>query len=289
MHPIAKIASRFVLLAPFILLSVDVTTAADNFETQKAALKIILDFADRLCLTVKQEGTSRDIELSGKAKAELNGLLKRLANLGIEGASQYQSSEYQGVLQEQVAGQLDKSRDCNLKVFYALKDTLLSVDPNKPVPPSRQPSSPPGPVAPPAPRGVSQITKFQLPGQPTLFHEGSNDDQYREAKGILESVAAQHGVKVDRVEVIKWVNLDRTQAKQLPWGLLREVDGRHNSQLRRPSDMSPFDPRRDEFWTEVYDFQVRSRALEQSIIGYWSVGSLGAGNYMLLWAWALLP
>jgi hypothetical protein len=147
-------------------------------------------------------------------------------------------------------------------------------------PPSRKPDTT---------HRVSQITKFQLPGQPTLFNEGSNDDQYLKAKGILESIAARHGVKVDRVEVIKWVNLDRTQAKQLPWWLLQELDNRHNSQLCRPSGMSPFDPRRDEFWTEVYDFQARSHALGQSIIGYWSVGSLGAGKYMLLWAWALLP
>ena len=105
MRPIAETASRFVLLAPFVLLSVDVTAAANNFETQKEALKIISDFADRICLTVKQEGASRGVELSGKAKAELNWLLKRLANLGVEGASQYQSSEYQGVLQEQVAEQ----------------------------------------------------------------------------------------------------------------------------------------------------------------------------------------
>jgi hypothetical protein len=91
MYPVIGIASWFALLAPFVLLSVDVTAAADNLETQKAALKIISDFADRICLTVKQEGTSHDVELSGKAKAELNGLLKRLANLGIEGVAQYQS------------------------------------------------------------------------------------------------------------------------------------------------------------------------------------------------------
>jgi hypothetical protein len=153
-----------------------------------------------------------------------------------------------------------------------------------PAPRPRQIRTPPPQRSP-----VSQITRFQLPGQPTLFNDGSNDDQYREAKGILESVAARQGRKVDRVEVIKWVNLDRDKAKQLPEALLRELDPRYSSQLRRPSDMSPFDPRRDAFWTEVYDFQARSHALGQSIIGYWSVGSLGAGNYMLLWAWALLP
>jgi hypothetical protein len=215
-------------------------------------------------------------------------MLKKIANLGIEGAAKYQTSDWQGVLQRDLAEQLNRSRNCKLEVFKDLKDRLLAGDQKI----HSQTSPPPGSVDPLPPGRVSQITRFQLPGQPTLFHNGSNDDQYRKAKEILDSVTARHGMKVDRVEVIKWINLDRDKTKQLPEGLLSELSARGyriSSQLRRPSDMNPFDPRRDQFWTEVYDFQARNDALGQSIIGYWSVGSLGAGNYMLLWAWALLP
>jgi hypothetical protein len=127
MHQIVGIASWFMVLVPFLLLSVDVTTAADNFEKQTKALNIIADFANRICETVPQTGTSGNVELSGKAKAELNELLKKIANLGIEGAAKYQASEWKGVLQQELAGQLNRSRDCKLEVFRDLKDRLLSV------------------------------------------------------------------------------------------------------------------------------------------------------------------
>jgi hypothetical protein len=111
MHPMVGIASWFVLLAPFVLLSVDVTTAADNFEQETKALSIITDFAGRICVTIPQTGTSSNVELSGKAKAELNELLKKIANLGIEGAAKYQGSEWKGVLQQQLAEQLNSLPD----------------------------------------------------------------------------------------------------------------------------------------------------------------------------------
>jgi hypothetical protein len=125
MHPIVVIVSWFVPLVPLVLFSVDVTTAADNLEKQTKALTIIGDFANRICETIPQTGSSGNVELSGKAKADLNEMLKKLANVGIEGAAKYQASDWKGVLQEELAGQLNKSRDCKKEVFFALKDTLL--------------------------------------------------------------------------------------------------------------------------------------------------------------------
>jgi hypothetical protein len=69
MHQIVGIASWFMLLASFVLLSVDITIAADNLAKQEKALNIIDDFANRICVTVPQTGTSGNMELSGKAKA----------------------------------------------------------------------------------------------------------------------------------------------------------------------------------------------------------------------------
>jgi hypothetical protein len=77
-----------------------VTTAADTLETHKKALNIIDDFADRICITVQQTGTSNNAELSGEAKIELNELLKKIANLGIKGAAKFQTSEWKGVLHQ---------------------------------------------------------------------------------------------------------------------------------------------------------------------------------------------
>jgi hypothetical protein len=92
----------------------------------KDALQIITDFADRLCLTPPLEGSGSTVELSGVAKAELDGLLKRMAALGIQGSAKFQQSQFRGLLQKDLVAALKTSTDCKLKVLDALKDKLLS-------------------------------------------------------------------------------------------------------------------------------------------------------------------
>jgi hypothetical protein len=126
MHPILWLNTRFVLLAFSSLLSVNGIANANSLETQKKALDVIADFADRLCTTIPLTGSTSNIELSGKAKAELSELIKKIANLGIEGAAKYQTSEWQGVLQQDLTGQVNNSRNCKVEVFKDLKDRLLA-------------------------------------------------------------------------------------------------------------------------------------------------------------------
>jgi hypothetical protein len=90
------------------------------------ALEIIGNFADRICGTVPLSGSANNYELSGNTKAALNTLIKQIVDLGIHGAVKYQNSEWQGVLQQDLAEQLSQSRDCKLTVFHNLKDKLLS-------------------------------------------------------------------------------------------------------------------------------------------------------------------
>jgi hypothetical protein len=92
----------------------------------KEALQIISDFADRLCSKVPLEGSGSTVDLSGTGKAELDGLLKKMASLGIQGSAKYQQSQFQGLLQKDLVAALKTSTDCKLKVFEALKDKLLS-------------------------------------------------------------------------------------------------------------------------------------------------------------------
>ena len=49
------------------------------------ALKAITDTADRICGTVAAAGESQSVKVTGDVKAELGGLAKRLAELGISG------------------------------------------------------------------------------------------------------------------------------------------------------------------------------------------------------------
>ena len=54
------------------------TSMASSLEEQKESLKIIADFAERLCNDIPLKGQGSNLELTGKAKAELNWILKRL-------------------------------------------------------------------------------------------------------------------------------------------------------------------------------------------------------------------
>jgi len=123
-----RILLMFLVLVPEAAL-------AQNLNAQKEALQIIGDSADRLCLKPPLEGSGSTVELSGTAKAELEGLLKKLGALGIQGSAKYQQSQFQGLLQKDLAAALKSSTDCRLKVFDDLKGKLLSaVAPPTPLP-----------------------------------------------------------------------------------------------------------------------------------------------------------
>ena len=67
----------------------------------------------------------------------MSALLKKIANLGIERAAKFQTSGWQGVLQQDLAGQLNNSRNCKVEVFKELKGRqLASMPPEKPSLPS---------------------------------------------------------------------------------------------------------------------------------------------------------
>jgi hypothetical protein len=126
MHPVRGFTSRFMLFSCLVLLCIGGLANAGSLEAQQKGLDVILEFADRLCTTIPLTGGANTLELSGKAKAELSALLKKIANLGIEGAAKYQTLDWQGVLQHELAEQLNNSRHCKVEVFRALKDKLLA-------------------------------------------------------------------------------------------------------------------------------------------------------------------
>ena len=98
---------------------------AISLKEQEEALNIIVNFAERLCKDIPLEGKGSNLELSGRGKAELNGILNKLVNLGIQGAAKYQDTQYKGVLQKDLATLLADNMQCRLEVFRMLQDRLL--------------------------------------------------------------------------------------------------------------------------------------------------------------------
>jgi len=111
---------RILVLVLGCLLSANALTQSTS--ASKEALDVIADFADRLCKSVPLNGHTSSVELSGTAKAELAGVIKKISDLGIEGAGRYQSDSYQSVLQKDLAGLLQDYHKCRIQVWNDLKD-----------------------------------------------------------------------------------------------------------------------------------------------------------------------
>ena len=94
-------------------------------EIQAKALKVISDFAKEICGEIPLKGTHNNLDLSGKAKAGLGNVVKKVVALGIDGAAKYQTGEYNGLLQTDLLKSLSESKNCRLKVCTDLKEKLL--------------------------------------------------------------------------------------------------------------------------------------------------------------------
>jgi hypothetical protein len=98
---------------------------ADDLETQAKALKIISETATDICNTILQEGSSQSAELSGAVQAKLAGAISKIANLGIEGSGKYNTTEFKGVMQHDLAEAIKSNAECKLNVLKVLQEKML--------------------------------------------------------------------------------------------------------------------------------------------------------------------
>jgi len=111
-----------ILLIAFLLTeSPYVVFADDNFQKQAEALNIIAEFANRICGEYKDIGSSESVDISGEITTEINGLLKKLAALGISGTAAYYDKAYQGVLQEDLIDLLKNQMHCKENIALQFK------------------------------------------------------------------------------------------------------------------------------------------------------------------------
>ncbi len=95
------------------------------------ALKEIRETAAAICEKTPLEHTDQGIELSGDAKAKVNGLIGKVADIGIEGTGKYTSgTEKRALLEKDVATAIQTGDDCRLLVFKILERDLIRGRPN---------------------------------------------------------------------------------------------------------------------------------------------------------------
>jgi hypothetical protein len=98
---------------------------AQSLEAQAKALDLIATFADRMCNIVRLAGTSQNLKVTGDVKAQLSGLIKQLADIGISGAADFTTDQYEGFLRADLAAAVEHNAECKLKLFDKLQEKMI--------------------------------------------------------------------------------------------------------------------------------------------------------------------
>lgn len=122
---------RLALLTGIVILIKLVAASSPAYadmsdETRSRALTAITDTAEKICgSSIPTSGEQNSIQIKGTITAELNGLAKKLADLGISGAGDLSSTTYEGLLQKDLPAALNDARGCRMHIFDTLQEKFL--------------------------------------------------------------------------------------------------------------------------------------------------------------------
>jgi hypothetical protein len=111
-----------------IFAASEASAESQSIDVQAKALDLITKTADGVCSTVKQAGTSESLDVKGEVKAQLNGLIKQLADLGISGAADFKSDQYENVIRTDLATAIQNNAQCKFNVFDKLQAKMIKSD-----------------------------------------------------------------------------------------------------------------------------------------------------------------
>jgi hypothetical protein len=120
------------LVIPAVHLMSD-PTRGQNLESTQQILQLISDTADKICNVVSTKGEVNSSEVKGNVTAQLRGLARQLADVGLSGTGSITSEQYENVFRSDLASTLKDNTACRYKVFDTLQQKLLGSGP----PPSR--------------------------------------------------------------------------------------------------------------------------------------------------------
>ena len=117
-----RFMTKFFFLAAWVVLTAQPSVAQTEYSEALAEIRLT---AESICQSVPIEGSSSSVSLTGRANAQLEGLLRRLAELGIDGNAEFQEENFTGVLRDQLADAIGSANECRLSVFETLVDAIL--------------------------------------------------------------------------------------------------------------------------------------------------------------------
>jgi hypothetical protein len=116
-------------LAVALLILPRLSIRAAELDQEQKALGIIAEFADKFCKNINPAGSAKSTDVSADAKAELKGLVSKVADWGFEGAAKYKSESYAGLIQTDLLPALKDNNACRLQIWKDLKGKLLQSPP----------------------------------------------------------------------------------------------------------------------------------------------------------------
>lgn len=108
----------------FATLSVICATPASAqdiyLSRQKEALGVIMETANSICYTLKQEGRIVEGDVSGTVRATLDDAASRIKSMDASGTGKLAEKDYLGVQQDALPGALENSQTCKRAIFDRL-------------------------------------------------------------------------------------------------------------------------------------------------------------------------
>lgn len=89
--------------------------------------QIILQFADNICGTYESSGTKNEQEYSAELSASLSALTRSLVSAGVESAAKFNTSRYEGVLQQHLASERMDTRACRQFIYTDISSRMKAI------------------------------------------------------------------------------------------------------------------------------------------------------------------
>ena len=111
-----------------IVAASEAQAQSQTIDAQAKALDLITKTADSVCSIVTLAGNSQNLKVKGEVKAQLNGLIKQLADLGISGDADFNSDKYEGLIRTDLAAAIQNNAQCKFNVFDKLQAKMIKSD-----------------------------------------------------------------------------------------------------------------------------------------------------------------
>jgi hypothetical protein len=116
---------RLITISILMPAAFGLTPAKAGPDEVKLVAETIATYGDRMCGEFVLSGKNEKFEISGEAKAELNNLLKKLADLGLSGTGKFETSSYENVLQSELGNRLNAISECKSKISADMGPLLI--------------------------------------------------------------------------------------------------------------------------------------------------------------------